>query len=308
MSAAKSTFSMSADAPSVFASGSTWTSFEVDGAARELHDRLRAANHVVADRDLRIDVVGEAISIDANAARGDAPAHFGELHARGEAHVRVDADPTFDVRQLREPRRRADGNARADVTAHVGDLAVLRDLDVRVIQLELDAPLIVRPEPARRRRELARIEIGRARHLEAANRDVVGREANARVERADRVFVERVVAVTNDVALAARRATSSEAPRSVSSVCTSRSSRGLARARRRSSGRLAVGDRERVERKVNRPGVLLVRLLRLEREVLELAVLHDDARVRRVDVDLVDEELAAHQREKIAGAPSRGAR
>ena len=54
---------------------------------------------------------------------------------------------------------------------------------------------------------LARIEVGRGAELEAANRDVLGREAQARIERANGVLVEGLfpvadVARVEDVALA----------------------------------------------------------------------------------------------------------
>ncbi len=70
---------------------------EVNGAARELHDRLRALDDVVTHRELGVEVVREAIAVDADATRGDPSAHLGHLHRRGEANVRVDADPALDV-------------------------------------------------------------------------------------------------------------------------------------------------------------------------------------------------------------------
>ncbi len=61
---------------------------------------------------------------------------------------------------------------------------------------------------------------------------------------------------------------------------------------------VAVGDRKAVERQMQRSGRLLLRLRQLDGEIPELAVRENDARMGRLDVDLLDEQLAAHQGEK----------
>ncbi len=169
-------------------------------------------------------------------------------------------------------------------------------------QLELDAALVVRSELARWRRELPGVEVGGPGELEPAHGDVVRRHAHARVERTDRVLVERAtglgVALADDVALpCAERDLERRAAVGVVRLHVEIELVRLDVDVVDREVHLAVGDRERVEREVNRARLLL-RLLRLEREVLELAVLDDEARARRVDVDLVDEQLAAHQREE----------
>ena len=279
--------------------------FQMNGAARELDLHARAANDVVANRDVGVDGVGEVIAIDANVSRRHAPAHFGELHARRITHVEIDTDPTFHVGQLRETRRSADRTAQTNVTARLRrQLPVFRELHARMRELELESTLIIFGELARRRRQLAWIQIRRALQLEATHGDVVGREPHASVERAHRVFVERRgavcgLALADDVALAGAQRDLERRPAPFIVV---RLHVEIERVRLNvhvvdGEVHVAVGDRERVERKMNRRAGFFLRL-RLEREVHHLAVFDDDARVRRFDVDLIDEQLAAHEREK----------
>jgi hypothetical protein len=277
---------------------------EVHGAAGDLDGRLRAADDVVRHRDLGVDRVGEAVLRDAHAARRDAPVHLGELHPRRHAHLGVDADPALHFGELRDARRGGDRHAEAHVAAEVvRRVSARREPESGVAHLELDAALVVRRELAGRRRARARIEVGGAAQLEAADGDLVGRDAHARVEGAERVLVDGLSAAleraaARDVALAgAQRDLERRAAFGV--VLGLHVEVDLVRVHvHLVDGEIdvAVGHGHAVERQVERP--LRLRFRQLDVQVLELAVGEDHARARRLDVDLLDDELAAHQREE----------